>query len=229
MRIIAGEFRRRRLKANPGQTTRPITDRAKESLFARIEPLLEERNIADIFSGTGSLGLEALSRGAAGATFFERDPLAVKLLGENIATLGLDECTLVWPTDIFRTSFRPRGVPGLLPWSLVFFDPPYRMVETIRPGRPLYKSLARLAASGSVEAGGRLIFRMPSRTTAELPPAWQVDEELDQSVAGMPRSMALRVYRLADDAGDAPPAAASRDEVASDDVASDDVASDDRR
>ena len=197
MRIIAGEFRRRRLKSNPGSTTRPITDRAKESLFARIEHLLEEANIADVFAGTGSMGLEALSRGAIGGTFFERDPMAVKLLKENIASLDLDDCTLVWPVDILRTSFRPKNVDGILPWSLVFFDPPYKMVPNIRPGDALYKSLDRLALSGSVAQGGRLIFRTPSRVDYEMPPAWQPDEELDRSVAGLPRSMDLRVFTLA--------------------------------
>ena len=196
MRIIAGEFRRRRLKSNPGQTTRPITDRAKESLFARLEHRLEGVNVADIFAGTGSFGLEALSRGAIGCTFFERDPIAVKLLRENVASLELDDCCLVWPTDIFRTSFKPKNVDGILPWSVVFFDPPYRMVPHIRPGDALFKALDRLAGSGSVADGGLLVLRSPSRTEYEMPKRWQPEEELDRNVAGMPRSMELRVFRL---------------------------------
>ena len=196
MRIIAGEFRRRRLKINPGNTTRPITDRAKESLFARIESRLHGVNVADVFAGTGSFGLEALSRGAMGATFFERDPTAVKLLKENINSLDLDECTLVWPTDILRTSFKPKNVDGILPWSVVFFDPPYKMVPNIRPGDALYKSLQRMATSGSVAEGGLMIFRTPSKVEYEMPPQWQPNEEYDRSVAGMPRSMELRVFEL---------------------------------
>lgn len=216
MRIIAGEFRRRIIKSNPGNTTRPITDRAKESLFARMTPLLEGRHVADIFAGTGSLGLEALSRGAIGATFFERDPTAVKLLKENIESLDLDDCTLVWPTDILRTSFKPKGVDGILPWGVTFFDPPYKMVETIRPGQPLFKSLVRLARSGSVEPGGLLVFRRPAKVKFTMPDQWQLDEELDL-VHGLPRSMRIEGYRLrgdesdeGDDADDAePPAPAS--------------------
>ena len=202
MRIIAGEFRRRIIKSNPGNTTRPITDRAKESLFARMTPLLEGKHVADIFAGTGSLGLEALSRGATGATFFERDPSAVKLLKENIESLDLDDCTLVWPTDILRTSFKPKGVDGILPWGVTFFDPPYKMVETIRPGQPLFKSLLRLARSGSVEENGLLVFRRPSKVKFTMPDEWQLDEELDL-VHGLPRSMRIEGYRLRlDTAGD---------------------------
>ena len=195
MRIIAGEFRRRVLKSNPGNTTRPITDRAKESLFAHLEPHFDGRHVADIFAGTGSLGLEALSRGATGATFFERDPMAVKLLKENIASLELDDCSLVWPTDILRTSFRPKGVDGILPWSVLFFDPPYKMVETIRPGSPLFKSLVRLARSGSVADNGLLIFRRPSRVKFTMPSQWQLADDVEL-VNGLPRSMAIDGYRL---------------------------------
>ena len=194
MRIIAGEFRRRRLRSNPGQTTRPITDRAKESLFARIESRLEGVNVADVFAGTGSLGLEALSRGAVGGTFFERDPTAVKLLRENIADLELEECTLVWPVDILRTSYKPKNVDGILPWSVVFFDPPYKMVPNIAPGDALYKSLERLATSGSMADAGLLVFRTPSRVEYTMPPQWVPNEEYDRSVAGLPRSMDLRVF-----------------------------------
>ena len=196
MRIIAGEFRRRRLRSNPGQTTRPITDRAKESLFARLESRIDGVHVADVFAGTGSMGLEALSRGATGCTFFERDPVAVKLLRENIESLELDDCCLVWPTDILRTSFRPKGVDGILPWSIVFFDPPYKMVPKIRPGDALFKSLRRLGESGSVAAGGLLVFRSPAKTDYEMPEMWQPHEELDRSVAGLPRSMEVRVFSL---------------------------------
>ena len=73
MRIIAGEFRRRRLLVNSGLTTRPMTDRIKEIFFERIQDRLAGRRIADVFAGTGPLGLEALSRGAKSAVFFESD------------------------------------------------------------------------------------------------------------------------------------------------------------
>ena len=73
MRIVAGKFRRRKLFANPGLKTRPITDRVKESLFERLSGELEGKRIADVFAGTGTLGLEALSRGAKSVVFIESD------------------------------------------------------------------------------------------------------------------------------------------------------------
>ncbi len=88
VRIIAGEFRHRRLLTNPGLITRPITDRAKEILFERIQDLLVDKRIADIFAGTGSLGLEALSRGAHSVVFLESDKRAFELLEQNVAALG---------------------------------------------------------------------------------------------------------------------------------------------
>ncbi|HEX2971347.1 MAG TPA: RsmD family RNA methyltransferase, partial [Tepidisphaeraceae bacterium] len=87
MRIIAGEFRGRKLLSPEGDTTRPITDRVKQSLFDILTPLLPEAVVYDCFSGTGSMGLEALSRGAAQATFFEADRSALARLRQNIDAL----------------------------------------------------------------------------------------------------------------------------------------------
>ena len=91
MRIIGGTHRSRRLHPPPdAETTRPITDRVKVSLFDRLwdAGLLDEGNALDIFSGTGSLGLEALSRGLSHCTFIERDKHALRLLKKNIDELG---------------------------------------------------------------------------------------------------------------------------------------------
>ena len=84
MRIVAGKYRRRKLAAKQGTTTRPITDRVKVALFARLQNRLEGARVADIFSGTGTLGLEALSRGAASVVFIENDHRAWELLRENV-------------------------------------------------------------------------------------------------------------------------------------------------
>src|SRR5215213_11146140 len=88
MRIIAGEFRGRRLLPPEGaDVTRPITDRVKQSLFDILAPDIEGARVLDLFAGTGSMGLESLSRGAAHATFFEADRSAAKRLRRNIDTL----------------------------------------------------------------------------------------------------------------------------------------------
>src|SRR5438128_7395816 len=101
MRIIAGEFRSRKLLAPAIDATRPITDRVKQSLFDILSPLIEGARVYDCFAGTGSMGLECLSRGAEQVTFFEADRSAVKLLKQNIDTLGVTDRAAVIPSDLF--------------------------------------------------------------------------------------------------------------------------------
>jgi 16S rRNA (guanine966-N2)-methyltransferase len=175
VRIIAGEFRRRRLLTNPGLTTRPITDRAKEILFERIQDLIVDKRIADIFAGTGSLGLEALSRGAYSVVFLESDKRAFDLLEQNVAALGVEERTLCWRTDALNSSFRPKGVEDFLPFDVVFFDPPYRMAEKLGPESPMTKSLIRLARNTVTAESALLIFRVARQTALELPACWEHD------------------------------------------------------
>ena len=190
MRIVAGRYRRRKLLASPGQTTRPITDRARESLFARLEHELEDARVADVFSGTGTLGLESLSRGAVSVTFFENDRKAFELLRRNVAALDVTDDVFTWQVDILRTSFRPRRQEHRLPYDVVFFDPPYRMAAGIRPGEPLYRSLTRLARAGISRADTLLVLRIPRKCDLELPPCWQQFEEFSI------QSMEVRLCRL---------------------------------
>src|SRR5215210_6142719 len=103
MRIIAGEFRGRTLLPPQGQqTTRPITDRAKQSLFDMLTAQLDGALVYDCFAGTGSMGLEALSRGAKFCTFFEADRSAVTRLHQNIAALKVQNRSRVVAGDLFR-------------------------------------------------------------------------------------------------------------------------------
>ena len=193
MRIISGEFRRRKLQPNPGQTTRPITDRAKESLFANIEWRLPGAKVADVFAGTGSLGLESVSRGAAAATFLEADRTALDLLRQNVENVGAAERSLVWPADILRCSWKPKNAEPFTPWTLIFFDPPYRMVRDMKPGKPIWTSLERMARTGVAADDALLIFRTPKRDTFEMPAEWQRREPL------MITSMAMHLFTLRPD------------------------------
>lgn len=120
MRIISGQWRGRTLIAPPGEATRPTADRAREALFSMLASRLgdfEDLRVADIFAGTGALGLEALSRGAARCTFVERDRDAVAALKANIEKL-----------DAQGTDIRAQAAEGFSggPFDLVFMDPPYR-------------------------------------------------------------------------------------------------------
>lgn len=180
MRIIAGKYRRRKLQANSGDTTRPITDRAKEMLFQRMGDagLIEGRKVADIFSGTGSLGLEALSRGASGAVFIEQDRRAHDLLVQNVEMVGAEDDTLCWRTDALKSSFRPKNVPHLVPFERIFYDPPYKMIEKIKPNAWIYKSLTKLAREDVSSADAILILRTPRDAEFDMPPVWTPRETI---------------------------------------------------
>lgn len=178
LRIIAGKFRRRKLLVSPGDVTRPITDKVKEVLFERIEQEFPGSHVADVFAGTGSLGLEALSRGARTVAFLENNRQAYHLLQQNVATLGVDGDTLCWRVDVLRSSFRPKGVPGLLPYDVVFFDPPFHMVPGIRPSLPLYKSLERLARDGVTADDALLLLRTPPQAEFQFPDIWVPDQTM---------------------------------------------------
>ncbi len=184
MRIITGRFKRRRLLANPGLTTRPISDRVKETLFQKLSDhgVIQGRRVADVFAGTGTIGLEALSRGALSVTFFELDRVAFELLNQNIATLGVEDECICWQTDILRTSFKPKGAKShFAPYSLVFFDPPYKMAPDIKPGSRISFSLERLARETVTTPDVLMVVRVPDRTTIELPKCWEIDWTLATS------------------------------------------------
>jgi 16S rRNA (guanine(966)-N(2))-methyltransferase RsmD len=121
MRVIAGEAKGRTLVAPRGSGTRPATDRIRETLFAILEPEIEGARVLDLFAGAGTLGIEAVSRGAARATFVERGPEAVKALRRNLATTGFaDRSDVVAANVIGYLDSRPRG-----PFDVVFCDPPF--------------------------------------------------------------------------------------------------------
>lgn len=124
MRIIAGEFRGRKLLGPESEVTRPITDRVKQSLFDILIPNIPGARVYDCFAGTGSMGLECLSRGAANATFFEADRSALRLLGENVKSLGLEKRSRIISGDLFHWFATHRSDEA----DLLFLDPPYRFV-----------------------------------------------------------------------------------------------------
>ncbi len=102
IRVIAGSAKGRKLKLVPGQGTRPVMDRVKEALFNILGDRIEEANFLDLYAGTGSVGIEALSRGAEHAVFVENARLAVKTIQENLALTGLDEFGEVLRQDVLE-------------------------------------------------------------------------------------------------------------------------------
>lgn len=130
IRVIGGRFRSRRLETVPGlDLTRPTSDRVKESLFNILAAELEGAVVLDLFSGTGALGIEALSRGARFCCFVEKNPAAAKVLSGNLARLGVGALeALVIRTDVNGVLANPAGFglgQHLSRFDLVFADPPY--------------------------------------------------------------------------------------------------------
>jgi 16S rRNA (guanine966-N2)-methyltransferase len=129
MRIIAGEHRGRRIDAPEGLGTRPMLDRVREALFSTIHADLDGARVLDLFAGSGSLGLEALSRGAAYARFVERGAVALAALKKNVELLGVGDRARVVRSDALSfTSWIDRDAPDAR-YDLAFFDPPYPMLE----------------------------------------------------------------------------------------------------
>src|SRR4051794_36524634 len=121
MRIVAGQWRGRRLATPPGRETRPTSDRVREALFSILGPLDGER-VLDLFAGSGALGLEALSRGAGSVTLVERAPAALRALRVNVDDLGASAEVVAADARAFLRSARGQGAQ----YDLVFLDPPYR-------------------------------------------------------------------------------------------------------
>ena len=137
MRVVAGRFRARRLEAPKGRDTRPTADRVREAVFSMLGPL-DGLAVLDLFAGSGALGIEALSRGAATAVFVERDARAAACVRRNLEVLGLE-------APVHR-----RGVLGFLAeapgrFDLVFLDPPYSSAR--RLAGPLSERLPAVLAA----------------------------------------------------------------------------------
>lgn len=160
LRIIAGSLKRRNLVTPPDNAvTRPMPDRIKQSLFDRLWSLglLGSGQVLDIFSGVGTLGIEALSRGADRCIFVERDKKIRNLLEKNLKTLGLRQQSQVLSVDVLATNWAAHMQKG--GFRLIFCDPPYPMVldEQTRPQiLGMLSELANLA-----EPGGLLMYRTP--------------------------------------------------------------------
>ncbi|MDJ0388106.1 16S rRNA (guanine(966)-N(2))-methyltransferase RsmD [Roseomonas sp. E05] len=182
MRIIAGRHRGRRLEAPPGAATRPTADRVRQALFDMLwhapwagRAAVEEAQVLDAFAGTGALGLEALSRGAAMAHFIERDRAALAVLRANIAACREEAHARVLPGDATRP---PRAAAAC---GLVFLDPPY--------GQELVpRAVAALSAAGWIAPGALICAEVGQEEALELPGS----EILAERAHGAARLVCLR-------------------------------------
>jgi 16S rRNA (guanine966-N2)-methyltransferase len=167
MRIIAGRWRGRRLATPRGRDVRPTSDRAREALFSILEhgePKLAGARVLDLFAGTGAIGLEALSRGAAEVVLVENDPAAARLIQANLRALGEPAGARLVQADATRLGPAPH------PFDLVVLDPPWRS----RLARP---ALEALVAGGWLAAGARVVVESATGDALDPPPGLVTEQE----------------------------------------------------
>jgi 16S rRNA (guanine966-N2)-methyltransferase len=154
VRIVAGEWRGRRIKAPAGDKVRPTADRVREAWMSIVQPHLAGASVLDLFAGSGALGLEALSRGASSAVFVEIAPASLRALSENIATLGAADAASIRRGDALRfaQSLQPHA------FDVAFADPPYG-----------HRSAARLAELWQTTPFARLIG-IEHESAEQMPP-----------------------------------------------------------
>ncbi|HAS09340.1 MAG TPA: 16S rRNA (guanine(966)-N(2))-methyltransferase RsmD [Acidimicrobiaceae bacterium] len=159
VRVVAGSVRGRRISAPPGTDTRPTTDRVREAMFNALGSLgaVDGAVVADLFAGSGALGIEALSRGAASAHFVESDRRAVAVIEENLSTLGLDDRGVVLrrPVEVALDDLP-------VPLDLVLADPPYA-----------FDGWAALLADLATRLAGDGLVVIESGRAVALPPGWE--------------------------------------------------------
>jgi 16S rRNA (guanine966-N2)-methyltransferase len=158
VRIVAGALGGRRLRAPRGRGTRPTSDRARESLFARLGDI-DGLDVLDLFAGSGALGLEALSRGAATCLFVDHDSAAVAAVRANVADLGLEHRTRVRRADSRRV-LRDEQRAGRR-FGLLLIDPPYTLLPRVLPA--LGRLLEPVAGPGA-----RIVVEAPTGLAVDL-------------------------------------------------------------
>jgi 16S rRNA (guanine966-N2)-methyltransferase len=177
MRVIAGEFRGRKLSTPEGLNTRPILDRVKGALFdwlgsrLALPGSLPAVNVCDLFCGGGSQGIEAISRGAAFAAFVETQPDALKCLRENIATLKIANRGQIVNRPAESAVFKTPDGRG---FSIIFVDPPYRLSEDLSPASVMGRVVARIGKEIRTEPDAIVAWRHDEscRLPTTLPNGW---------------------------------------------------------
>lgn len=155
MRVIAGIAKGRRLRASSSPEMRPTTDMARQTIFDILGSTVAGTRVLDLFAGAGTLGIEALSRGAEEAMFVESDPTACAVIRENLATTGFAECSLVRRADVVQFLARPAREP----FDLVFLDPPYS-----RGLGFVTRVVGEIAAGNWVRRGGTVVVEVGQGT-----------------------------------------------------------------
>lgn len=180
MRIVAGIYRSRLLKTVEGQATRPTLDKVKEALFTRLGPSIAGHAALDLFAGSGSIGLEALSRGMAPVVFVDGAQAAINVIHQNIKSLGVEAQTQVYRMDAFQ-ALRYLSKKDLK-FHFIYLDPPYLKVD-------LVKILDDLIRYELITPDSIMVIESPSDAPPEMHP------ELNLEKTAVYGTVALHYYR----------------------------------
>ena len=178
MRIVAGKFRGKQLTSPSDESIRPTADRVRESMFnilaSRLGPVFSGIRALDLFAGTGALGLEALSRGAAHVTFVDTGAEARGLIRDHIEAFGAGGLT-----QLLRRDATDLGKPGTFgQFNLVFLDPPY--------GKGLgEQALSHIAANGWLAPGATIVFEESVEAEVEIPAGFTLDDRREYGAAAV--------------------------------------------
>jgi 16S rRNA (guanine966-N2)-methyltransferase len=172
VRISGGEFRGRVLSVPKGLDVRPTQDRVREALFSMLQNDIRGARFLDLFAGSGSVGLEALSRGAAEVAFVEQAPRSLASLAQNIAMLKVEARCSTIRADVYAWLSAPNGlnVPNALGFDIAYADPPY----AVGAEHGYATVLARLAEGGFVKPAGLFIAEMTAGQAPDSAPAWEL-------------------------------------------------------
>jgi 16S rRNA (guanine966-N2)-methyltransferase len=161
VRVIAGQFKGRRLKAPSWDGLRPTSDKLRETVFNILAPRVAGARVLDGYAGTGAMGIEALSRGATHVSFVERDRRATALIEANLALCGVKQGYTIECGDVASVL---RRTPRDAEFDLVLLDPPYDI-------DPDTVTRALEAAAGRLAAAGLVVLERPTRREPEVPDA----------------------------------------------------------
>ena len=180
MRIIAGIYRSRLLKTVEGQSTRPTLDKVKEALFTRLGPSISGKSALDLFAGSGSIGLEAVSRGMAPVVLIDGAQAAISVIHQNIHALGCEDKTQVYRMDAFQALRYLAKKENK--FHFIYLDPPYLKVD-------LNKILDELIRYDLLESDSIIVIESPSDAPVLSHPGYLCEKT---SVYG---TVALHYYR----------------------------------
>lgn len=191
MRIIGGFHRGRQIDAPEGLTTRPMTDRVRENLFNLLRDEVPEAVVLDVFCGSGALGLEALSRGAATCTFVDADEGAIQAVGTNCERLGLSKQARILRRDALRpgTWLRPAGAAA---YTVIFIDPPYVMTAEPSGQARLAGMIAEFVRIGLVAPNAAVMIR--TERDVQIPLPWEGFIKYDERSYGS-TTLYLMMYK----------------------------------